>query len=305
MSLTDEIAEELHLLGHSKTCCVKSLVCGLLYSARQNDADRGYTASFYREKDARLAESIINARFASNEGVHLGTSCRGGHKTYTVTFYSRALCSVLFDIDSEKTKSIPEAVGFRCSECASGFLCGLFISSATVSTPKNGYSLEFSVQNAQRAECLQTLLDGTVGRAGTVKRGGRIGLYYKSSTRIADMLYLIGAHSASFELQNFFINRNIRSAENRATNCVTYNISRSVDSNKRYINAVNFIISNNYSDKLSEELLYTAKLRLEYDSASLSELAERHEPKISKSGLCSRLKKILSLAEELDTKEKV
>ncbi len=306
MSLTNEIVEELYLHGrNNKTCCSKAFVCGLLYGAQQNVDDKGYTASFYREKDASLAESIINSRFSSNEGTKRNTSSRGGHKTYTVGFYSKALCSVLFDMDKSKVDSIAEAVGFRCTECVSQFLCGVFMSSATVSTPKSGYNLEFSILYGRRADLLEQLLFDTIGKAGRAKRGSRIGLYYKCITPIEDLLYLIGAHNASFDIRNFYIKRNIRSDENRATNCVTHNISRSVNSNKRYIDAVNFLKNNNCLDRLTKELLYTAELRLEYDSASLSELAERHEPPISKSGLNGRLKKILSIAEKLDTKEKV
>ena len=47
---------------------------------------------------------------------------------------------------------------------------------------------------------------------------------------------------------------------------------------------------------LGEELEYTAKLRLTYDSATLSELAALHQPPITKSGLNHRLKKLLALA---------
>ncbi len=301
MSLTNDIVKELYTLGQNKTCCSKAFLCGLLYGARQNASAHGYTASFYRESDAHLADSIISSRFASGEKAVIGNSNRGGHKTYTVSFYSKALCSFLFDIDSGRADSLEKAVGFRCPECTSQFLRGIFISSATVSTPKSGYNLEFSVFGEKRAEYLQELLSITVGKAGIVRRGGRMGLYYKSSTSISDILYFLGAHSACFEMQNFFIERDIRNTENRATNCVTHNISRSVSSNKRCIDAINKIKRLHAMGKLSEELAYTAELRLEYDSASLSELAERHEPPLSKSGLNQRLKKLLSIADSLDT----
>ena len=49
---------------------------------------------------------------------------------------------------------------------------------------------------------------------------------------------------------------------------------------------------------LPDELFETAKLRLEYPSASLSELALAHEPPISKSGLTHRLAKIMEFAEQ-------
>ncbi len=304
MSLTNEIANELYLLGQNKTCCSKAFLCGMLYGAQPNSADKGYTAAFYRDSDAKLAASIINSRFPSGDGCVLDVGNRGGHKIYTVAFYSKALCSVLYDIDNLRAESIDKLVGFRCAECASQFLRGVFISCATVSTPKGGYNLEFSVRGEERARLLSALLTDTFGRVGRVKRGERIGLYYKSSSTIADLLYFLGAHNGSFELQNFFIERNIRSAENRATNCVTYNISRSVDANKRYIHAINKLKDCGALETLPEELLYTANLRIDYDSASLSELAELHNPPLSKSGLNQRLKKILNIADNIGTNGK-
>ncbi len=302
MSLTDKIAEELYMQGQNKTCCAKAFLFGLLYGSRQNEDGKSYIASFYRESDARLAENIINTRFPSGEGTRRGEAFRGGHRTYTVTFNSKALCTFLYAVDSKKETALEKIIGFRCADCASQFLRGLFISSATMSTPKNGYILEFSVQNTQRAECLRTLLECTVGKAGTVKRGVRIGLYYKRSECISDLLYRIGAHSACFDLQNFSINREIRNDENRATNCVTYNISRSVSSNKRCIDAINKIKRCHATARLTEELLYTANLRLEHDDATLSELAALHVPPLSKSGLNTRLKRIIQIADGIDTK---
>jgi DNA-binding transcriptional regulator WhiA len=50
---------------------------------------------------------------------------------------------------------------------------------------------------------------------------------------------------------------------------------------------------------MSDELKYTASLRCENDSATLSELAVLHEPPISKSGLNRRLEKIVAFAYEV------
>ena len=50
---------------------------------------------------------------------------------------------------------------------------------------------------------------------------------------------------------------------------------------------------------LDEDLKKTAELRMTYDEVSLSELAARHEPPISKSGLNHRLAKLCDLAEKL------
>jgi DNA-binding protein WhiA len=53
---------------------------------------------------------------------------------------------------------------------------------------------------------------------------------------------------------------------------------------------------------LDDELQVTARLRVENPSVSLSELAALHNPPITKSGVNSRLTKILLVAEELKDK---
>ena len=55
---------------------------------------------------------------------------------------------------------------------------------------------------------------------------------------------------------------------------------------------------NGFLEDLSREILVTAELRLEYPEATLSELAELHNPPISKSGLSHRLSKIAEEAKK-------
>ena len=50
--------------------------------------------------------------------------------------------------------------------------------------------------------------------------------------------------------------------------------------------------------KLPSELKYTAELRLNNPSASLSEIALMHEPPITKSGLNRRIMKLIAASEE-------
>ena len=101
-------------------------------------------------------------------------------------------------------------------------------------------------------------------------------------------------------LTNTFIERDIRNAENRATNCVTKNISKAVAASNRQIEAIERLAESGKLLSLPEELRYTAELRLENPSATLFELAYMHEPPISKSGLNRRLTRLL---EEADEKE--
>ena len=54
---------------------------------------------------------------------------------------------------------------------------------------------------------------------------------------------------------------------------------------------------------VAAELRETATLRMENPAANLTELAELHNPPITKSGLNHRLQKIIAFAEGIDEEE--
>ncbi len=300
MSFTEEIACELYDMILSRTCCKKAFLCGLLYGAKKEESTKRYKSFFYRATDAERAAELIDTHFFTGTHTEITNSARGGHRGYTLTFGSKALSTVLSDIDTRE-KSAKDAIGFRCEDCQNRFLRGVFMSCATVSIPKSGYHVEFSMINDARADALSKILEKAVAAPSRVKRGETIGLYYKSNARISDLLYILGASNSSFDVTNLSIEREIRSNENRGANCVTSNIKRSVGASRRHVEAIRYLERTDKLALLSAELEYTARLRVENDVASLSELALLHNPPISKSGLNARLSKILSVAEDVRT----
>lgn len=299
MSFTQSVSEELREIRWHKTCCKKAALCGLLFGAERIEGEKAYLAKFHSETEAIRASELIDAGFFSGERTQIVPAANGGHRVYRVCFSSKALTGVIYDLDSGKKNSISGAVGFRCPECESAFLAGSFLSLVTVSRPKSGYHMEIKLPTKERAEALAALLEECITRPSVSARQGKWGVYYKSNAKIADVLYFIGAHASSFEVANIAVERDIVNRENRATNCVTSNISRSVCASVRHVEAVRYLISKNKMHLLGDELEYTARLRIENEEASLSELARMHVPPISKSGLNSRLLRILSVVDEL------
>lgn len=298
MSFTERVAGELRAIQVNKTCCKKSLLCGLLYGAERIDEKKAYFARFYVQTDAQFAAELIDAGFFSGEKSRVVAASRGGHRSYGVEFSSRVLTGVLYDIDGGRKGSIREAVGFRCPECEAAFLRGVFLALATVSRPKSGYHMEIKLDSERRAVLLSELLGECVTPPCLGKRQQRWGVYYKSNASIADVLYFIGAHAASFDVANLAVERDIINRENRATNCVTSNISRTVAAAVKHTEAIRYLMSVEKMHLLGEDLEYTARLRVENDEATLLELAHMHVPPISKSGLNSRLTRILAVAQE-------
>ena len=102
------------------------------------------------------------------------------------------------------------------------------------------------------------------------------------------------------EIMNLRIERDIRNQENRATNCVTKNIEKSVSASAKQMDAIEKLILSGMLAQLPETIRITARLRAENPDASLEELRNLHVPPITKSGLNHRLQKILAEADKLD-----
>lgn len=295
MSFTTDVCEELVTLNVSKNCCKKALLCGLFWNAEAID-EKYVKATFKSAHSAEYAAFLLESRYSAP--FEIEETARAGRLYYTVTAECPSICKLLRAIDSNDTRPPWELLGFNCGSCRASFLRGVFISSATLSDPKKSYYLEFSSQKDKRIDRLSHMLETTVGAPKRVSRGKNNGLYYKSNGDISGIVYYIGGTRSSFDVTNTWVERDIRNNENRATNCVARNISRSVKTSQKHINAIETLMSSGRFEALSEELKVTARLRLEYDSASLAELALLHEPPISKSGLNGRLSKILESAEE-------
>ena len=298
-SLSEKILEELRSVSPVKSCCQKAYLCGLVYNCRPSIESKGYTAFLRREPEAKRVKEIMDRHFSGKEENELHPSTRGGHRGFSISIRSRSIVGVFLDVDGCKKIDLDSSIGFRCAECKKSFLKGLFLSTAVISEPKNGYRLEFPIENEQRSNMLSKLLGSVSDAPAIARRHEKNILYYRSNVKISDLLYAIDLLECGFEVANMSIERAIRNNENRATNCVTHNISRSVEATQKQLEAVNFLISHQKVALLDDELQITAHLRLENDSASLSELASLHNPPITKSGVNGRLNRIIAVAEDV------
>lgn len=79
---------------------------------------------------------------------------------------------------------------------------------------------------------------------------------------------------------------------------MTENISRAIRTGTKQLTAIEYLEERNLIPALSEDLQFTARLRLNNPDITLSELAELHFPPITKSGLHHRLEKIMAFYEK-------
>ena len=299
MSFSTQIIEELLGLDFEKTCCKKAFLFGMLFGAQKGEGKKA-VAEFKTEQSVVAAAEILKKQFAAEP--ELFCINRAGRRFYAVGVTSKAVSIYIDRIDreyGEKSEKLCDVVGFRCNDCPKAFLAGVFVSVGTATDPEKRYSLELSAKSEGRAALLSDFLCTYIGQPGCADRKTRIGFYYKGNEAISDILSYIRADKASYSVINAYVGHNIKNYENRATNCVLTNIQKSVDAARRQIEAIEKIKKSGRFELLSEELRYTAELRCENDSATLSELAALHDPSISKSGLNRRLENIMRIAAEI------
>lgn len=188
---------------------------------------------------------------------------------------------------------------YKKSCCRASFLRGVFLSSGTITDPEKNYNLEFSFKFKDVSDIVKDVLKNSGFELKAIKRKTNEVLYIKKSDTICDILTFIGAHKAPLEILSLKTEREFWNEANRAANGETANYDKTLKASIKHITAIEKILKEKGSDFLSEELLETATLRMKYKDISIGELALKHNPPMTKSGINHRLNKILKIAEEL------
>ena len=294
MSFTGETAAEAFGLQFKKACCKRAFALGLSMGARVTEGKRELRLSFRERFIADSASEILNTVFHAKATVTEEKIV--GRDYYTVTFFSFGIWDFLKAADS--ASPVQNTSGFKGECCETAFLRGLFIGCGSLTDPKKSYHLELTLPSEARADSVLEMLSERFGTPGRITRGRRTSLYYKGNVAIASFIYGIGCTHAGYTIDNTYIEKNIRNAVNRTTNCESGNISRAVAAAQEHLAAIEKLKSEGRFDALPDDLRYTAHLRAENESASLTELALMHEPPLTKSGLNGRLKRLMKAAEE-------
>jgi DNA-binding protein WhiA len=121
----------------------------------------------------------------------------------------------------------------------------------------------------------------------------------KESGQITDILNIMGAHSRFFVFENVKILKEMRNRANRASNCDSANVDKTIRTAERQIESIKKIESKKGLDYLPDKLRDVAAVRLGYPESSLAELGGLMNPPIKKSSVNNRLKKIEEMASEL------
>ena len=292
MSFATHVKKELNTIQIKGNCCKKAYLLGAMLSATSNDA--GIKLKLSDEGTVNKVIFFLASLYKCTPVIK--TIKRGCFEVTEIGFSQKKIEDFLSFANSYANDQDADHI-FTCNNCRSAFLRGVFCSCGTVSDPKKTFSLELRVKNSGNAELIKSIIDTWgIDLPSMTQRDDKIGLFYRKESAIEDFLAACGSNNSVFLFNDVMVEKDVRNDENRATNCVTRNIARSVSASSRQVIAIEALITSKIIDDLPAELRQTAALRMQYQDITLSELAEKHEPVISKSGLNHRLSRLIEEA---------
>lgn len=196
----------------------------------------------------------------------------------------------------------------RSEDSLAGFITGAFLASGSVNHPESSnYHLEMSTSDEQLANYILNILKRVKTiefNPKLIKRRSQYVIYLKRSDQIANFLIYISASNSCLEFEDIRINRDFANNDNRMQICADANMQRTTDAAKKQSEDIMLIDEKVGIKNIPNIKMRTLmNLRLEYDAASMSDLAEmmseQLDKPISKSAINHLFRAIKELADKL------
>ncbi len=184
--------------------------------------------------------------------------------------------------------------------CMASYLRGAFLMTGTVASPDKKCHLELrSAKKGLSGQEASLLLDLGLSPKITMRHNNYV-LYFKDSASIKALLTLIGAPESAMAIMRAKAEKELRNTVNRQVNCEAANLAKTANAAARQTGLILSALRKKGEEAFPENLRETLRLRLEFPDDSLSELALRFDPPLSKPGVGHRLKKITEIAAKED-----
>lgn len=289
MSFCNEVKSELAVIKTHK-CCLRAIGMGLSI-ALKTLSDGRVVLRTEQADTAMLAASRLSRLY--NAECETKVSANG--KLYTVTLTSQAVC------DSLKAGRMLDRTHIDKPCCLASFIRGVFLSCGHMVDPRKNYRLDFLMPDERSADFIVELLsDNGFAPKLSQRSDGSVCVYFIDSTSIEDLLTFMGAINSSLTLMEIKVEKNYTNALNRRGNFDTANYVKTYAFAQAQIEAIERLKESGKFGELSDELREIANLRLEHTDATLNELASLSH--LGRSTVDRRLKKIMQLAEEINTR---
>ncbi len=250
--------------------------------------------SFEQKNIALRLYHLIKKLFGKYPEVRI-SSCRG-HINYKILIVDKDLIEkVKASVNNEKDKINQIVVQSKC--CKRAFIRVSFLTRGTISNPSRNYSMEFLFKDQKFAKDFIILLEAFDIFGKIIARQKYYIVYIKDSSQIVDVLNVAGAHGGLLEYETSRVEKNVRNNINRKVNCEVANLRRVINASVKQEEDIELIAKTIGLDSLDENLAEVAVIRRDNPYATLAQISEMLNRKISKSGVNHRLKKISNIAE--------
>lgn len=297
MSFSAEIKRELCKAAWHHKCCIQAEAYGVLL----------FCSNFHRngirivtESDSFASRLPILFKKAFQLEFDSLPSQHSGKRIFQIT-------------DPRKIKIIGETYGYDPAEsvslninfgvleeehCRIAFIRGAFLAGGAVTDPDKDYHLELATSHYRVGRELPALLHEAGFEPKTTERKSNYVTYFKKSEYIEDFLTAIGAPVAAMGIMNAKAEKNLRSSVNRRVNFEAANLDKTVDAAQTQMEAIQILDLRGLLEDLPDKLKETAFLRRQYPELSLTELAAKFDPPVTKSALNHRLRKLVALSQD-------
>ncbi len=310
MSFSSETKLEIIKNEITKECCATAeLLAIVCFGGVLTKTTEGYIFQINTE-NARIARRIYNLiKFIFNINAKLSVYKKTSKSsTYTVLVDDELHIKQMLSRFNliEENDSLDTFLSFKISDklvermcCKKSFIKGAFLMSGSVNNPEKNYHLEFVTHRFNITNDFTRILSDMDLEPKSIVRKSNYVLYFKNSDMISDVLTVLGAVNAVWEIQNIKIVKEIRNNSNRLYNFEGANMDKTIDASAKQRMGIEKIRDAGMLDELPPALREIALLRLEYTECSLKELGEMLTPPISKSGVNHRLRKLQKIADNL------
>lgn len=312
MSFSSSVKNELAKIDSLKKCCLESQFSGVVRTSSINKLGKlqknGITIITESAAFARNVFSTIKKIYGFSPNISIRISRKFKKTTlYILTMSLVEVGNKLEDMGIVLTSYNKKQFKYTIYAkkilnnicCKKSYLRGAFLANGSVSNPEKTYHLEIATNSLRVALEISYIMKTFGLRSRVIKRKNYYVTYLKEGDNIVDFLNIVGAHNALMKLENVRILKDMRNNVNRIVNCETANLEKTIIASVRQVENIKYIKDKIGFDNLPENLREIAEIRIKNSDANLKELGEMLEPKLGKSGVNHRLRKLDAIADNI------
>lgn len=286
MSFSSGVRDELARLIPGTPCCHLAEVAGMALS--RTSGPQRLEINLGNAASARKVFMLLDGKSASRPLLEVDNSRRARRYLVRVMHFPEI-------VDLDPGSLLP---GRWC--CQRAYLRGAFLAYGSMAAPDRTYHLEISAKSPEAAQGLLALMMGLgLSAAGLAPKRQAYVVYLKDGDHICEFLRLVGAHQALLKLENIRIMKGVKNRVNRLVNAETANVDKTVTASIHQLAAIDFLMEKIGLEALPYRLRTVARARLAMPYATLAELGDSLDPKLSKSAVNYRLRKLVGMATEM------